>query len=83
MRVNLISGYKGPNKLNLVVSSPVDIEFEIYILTCALNLMTGMLNTKYTTTLEEDLKLFSEPIENGRLYLALVHRITQKEILRD
>jgi hypothetical protein len=54
LRANLIFGYKGQNKEILLVSSPVDLEFELFIIACAKNLMTGMLANKYATTLEQD-----------------------------
>jgi hypothetical protein len=37
-----------------MVSVPVDLDFELYIGACALNLINGMLTGKYKTTLEED-----------------------------
>lgn len=44
LRVNLVFNYKGKNGDKLLVSSPVDIDFEMFIVACALNLMKGMLN---------------------------------------
>lgn len=35
----------------LLVSSPVDIDFEMHIVACAKTLMTNMLTNKYATTL--------------------------------
>jgi hypothetical protein len=40
----------------LLASAPVDIDFELFIVACGLNLMRGMLNSKYKTTIEEDKK---------------------------
>jgi hypothetical protein len=51
LRANLIFSYKGSNKEVLLVSSPVDLDFELLITACAMNLMNGMLNSKYPTTL--------------------------------
>jgi hypothetical protein len=49
--------YKGKNQDLLLASSPVDIDFELFIVACGLNLMRGMLNTKYKSTLEQDKEL--------------------------
>ena len=57
LRANLIFSYKGPNKEKLLVSSPVDIDFELFVVSCALNLMKNMKNTKYPTTLDQDRKM--------------------------
>lgn len=51
LRINLIKNYKGANRNKLLVSSPVDLDFEMFILACALNLMKGMLSSKFATTL--------------------------------
>jgi len=39
------------------VSSPIDIDFELFTISCALNLMKNMMNTKHPTTLEQDRKM--------------------------
>jgi hypothetical protein len=52
LRANLIFTYKGNNKDKLLVSAPVDIDFEMFIVSCALNLMKNMLNSKYPTSIE-------------------------------
>jgi hypothetical protein len=83
LRANLIFTYKGGNKEMLLVSSPVDIDFELYVVSCALNLMKNMRNTKYPTTLEQDRKMLAQIFDNWRFKLALIHRINQKEILED
>lgn len=61
----------------LLASSPVDIQFELHILSVAISLMRNMLTSKYPTTLAEDKQLM-EKIKHGeqyRLKLALIHRI--------
>lgn len=59
LRANLIFSYKGSNKEILLVSSPVDIDFELFTVSCALNLMKNMMNSKYPTTLEQDKKMLA------------------------
>ena len=81
MRANLIQTYKGKNKEFLLVSSPVDFDFESFILACAMNLLKTMLKSKYPTTLEEDYKLIEQGNHPYRMKIALIHRINQKEIL--
>lgn len=57
LRANLIFTYKGANKEKLLVSAPVDIDFEIFVVSCGLNLMRNMVNTKFDTSLEQDRKM--------------------------
>jgi hypothetical protein len=84
LRANLVFTYKGENREKLLVSSPVDIEFELFVVSCGLNLIKNMMNTKYDTTLGQDKKILSQiNKENWRFKLALIHRMTQKEILND
>lgn len=71
------------NTDKLLVSSPVDLYFELYVVSCALNLMKNMINTKYPTTLDQDKKMLAQVQDNWRFKLALIHRINQKEILND
>jgi hypothetical protein len=59
LRANLIFSYKGGNKELLLVSSPVDIDFELFTVSCALNLMKNMMNSKYPTTLDQDRKMLA------------------------
>lgn len=40
-----------------MVSVPVDIDFELLIVACGLNLMKSMLKDKYPTSLESDYKI--------------------------
>ena len=81
LRANLLFSSKSPNRSKLLASAPVDIEFELFILSCALNLMKSMLNNKYPTSLEQDKTMLGKVQDNYRFKMALVHRINQKEIL--
>lgn len=83
LRANLIFSYKGANRDKLLVSSPVDLDFELFVVSCALNLMKNMRNSKYPTTLEQDKKMLAQVVDNWRFKLALIHRVNQKEILND
>ena len=64
-----------------MVSSPTDIEFEIKILETALGLIDGMATKRFSTTYEQDMKILEDPNIFWRTYVAVVHRVTQKEIL--
>jgi hypothetical protein len=78
-----VFSYKGPNRDLLLVSSPVDVDFELFTVSCALNLMKNMMTTKYPTTLDQDRTMLNQVHSNWRFKLALIHRINQKEILSD
>jgi hypothetical protein len=66
-----------------LVSSPVDLDFELFVVSCALNLMKNMRTSKYPTSLAQDKKMLAQVVDNWRFKLALIHRINQKEILND
>ncbi len=66
----------------LLVSAPVDIEFEMAVLETGIGLVTNMLNTKFKTTIEEDKAILADSNIGWRLYLAVTHRLNQKEILQ-
>lgn len=86
LRANLINTFQGGKskyRKILLVSAPVDFEFELFITSCALNLMKNMLNTKYATTVDQDKQLLKKVSENYRFRLAIIHRLNQKEILVD
>lgn len=54
IRANLLNTYKGKNLEYLLVSSPVDIEFELLVVACTINLLKGLLNSRFKTPLEVD-----------------------------
>ena len=66
----------------LLVSAPVDPEFEIVILETGIGLVSNMLKTKFATTISEDLATLQKGNVPWRLYLAITHRLNQKEILQ-
>jgi len=66
----------------LLVSAPVDLEFELAVLETGIGLVSNMLKTKFKTTIEEDQAILANENIGWRLYLAVTHRLNQKEILR-
>lgn len=41
----------------MLISAPVDADFELFTLACTVNLLNGLLTSRFTTTLDEDLKI--------------------------
>jgi hypothetical protein len=88
LRASLLQSYQKNNgsvsnnylKL-LLVSSPVDVEFEKHILKVGINLVNDLLTKKYPTQLADDLELLEDPEIGWRAYLAVTHRVAQKESL--
>ena len=66
----------------LLVSAPVDIEFEMAVLETGIGLVSSMLKNKFNTTIEEDKAILADQSLGWRLYLAVTHRLNQKEILQ-
>lgn len=54
LRANLLNTYKGKNLEYLLVSAPVDSEFEMLVVGCTVNLLKGLLNSRFKTPLEKD-----------------------------
>ena len=52
------------------------IDFEIYILSQGIGLVTNLLENKFPTSMKEDLELLAKEDISWRLYLAVTHRIT-------
>ncbi len=54
LRANLLNTYRGKNLEYLLVSAPVDAEFEMLVVACTINLLKGLLNSRFKTPLEKD-----------------------------
>lgn len=93
LRANLIFSFKEELKKNeavknskeridrLLVSAPVDIDFELQVINTAIELISGLLRAKFATTIEQDREILQKQDVPWRLYLAVTHRLNQKEIL--
>lgn len=56
LRANLLNTYKGKNLPYLLVSAPVDAEFEMLVIACTINLLKGLMTSRFKTSLEHDKK---------------------------
>ena len=65
----------------MLVSAPVDLDFELLILKTGIDLVGNMLRTKFATTLEDDQNALKSGGIAWRKYLAITHRTAQKEVL--
>ena len=88
LRANLIFSYRSDHgndsnnyHQDLLVSSPVNLDFEIYILGQGVGLVSNLLDNKFPTSMQEDLDILAKEDISWRLYLAVTHRVTQKECL--
>ncbi len=54
LRANLLNTYKGKNLEYLLVSAPVDAEFEMLVVACTINLLKGLLASRFKKSLEDD-----------------------------
>ena len=54
LRANLLNTYKGKNLEYLLVSAPVDAEFEMLVVACTINLLKGLMSSRFKTTAEDD-----------------------------
>ena len=91
LRANLIFTFQknSPNvkDIPLLISAPVQLDFEIQVLSTGIKVLSSMFGTPerkgmYKTTLEEDLEIINQGNLSWRKYLAVLHRVTQKEVLQ-
>mmetsp|Transcript_6064 Transcript_6064/g.5480 ORF Transcript_6064/g.5480 Transcript_6064/m.5480 type:complete len:225 (+) Transcript_6064:1436-2110(+) len=81
LRANLLNTYKGKNLSFLLISSPVDVEFELLVVACAINLMQGLLTSRFKTPLEVDKEMLARTDISMRTRFAIIHRMNAKDIL--
>jgi len=60
LRANLLNTYKGKNLPYLLVSAPVDAEFEMLVVACTINLLKGLMTSRFKTPLEKDRELLED-----------------------
>jgi len=63
------------------VSTPVDPDFELLVVACAINLLEGLLSARFKSSSDEDRKLLADPNLSMRLRFAIMHRLDCKVIL--
>lgn len=83
IRANLLNTYKGKNLPYLLVSAPVDAEFEMLVVACTINLLKGLMTSRFKTPLEKDRELLKDPALPIRHRFAVLHRMNAKEILTE
>ena len=74
--------YKGKNAEKLLISSPVDADFEMMTLACGINLIKGLVKSRFKTPMKKDNEMLKDPNLPERTRLAVTHRLNQKEILQ-
>jgi hypothetical protein len=69
-------------KENILISTPVDIEFEMLTLACSIHLLESLLNNRFKQiSIEADKAELAKPDLPYRKRLAIVHRVNCKDIL--
>lgn len=80
-RVTLLPKFDEKKKASILVSTPVDVEFEMLVIACSINLLQDFLEKRFKTTLEFDLEAMKNTQLPWRLRLCLINRIDLKNIL--
>ena len=80
-RVTLSQKFEPEKRAHLLVSTPVDVEFEMLVLACSINLLNDFFSKRFKSTLEEDLELIKNPQLAYNVRLAIMNRIDLKQIL--
>ena len=69
-------------KENILISTPVDVEFEMLTLACAIQLFDSMLAKRFKgVTVEQDKVELAKPNLSSRKITAIHHRMACKDIL--
>ncbi|CDW76123.1 set domain protein [Stylonychia lemnae] len=80
LRASLMNVYRDQNHQYLLISTPVEIKFEMQVLLSAINLLQNLLNTRFKKSIYEDRKILQESDLSGRKRTAIIFRLKQKEI---
>ena len=83
LRANLLNKYQGSNHQKLIISAPVDLDFELFAIACTCNLLKNLQKNRSHTPLEEDRLEQQKAGISMRKQFALTYRIAQKEILHN
>lgn len=75
LRASLMQKPEHKEKTHLLVSTPVDAEFELLVVACAINLLQGLLNARFKSKIEEDKQLLKRTDISMRLRFAVQHRL--------
>ena len=88
VRANLINKREKEKSLegHLLVSQPVDPEFELLVVACVIQLLEGLLKGKFSTSLESDIARLSKARSGEvdlsvRAQTALLYRVSQKTLI--
>ena len=83
VRMSLMQKFEKDNKMkeHILVSSPVDIEFEMFMLALAINLLNSLLSNRFNTSVAEDDEILQNKDLPYRRRLAVMYRRESKLIL--
>ena len=84
VRMSLMQRFEKDNKMkgHILVSSPVDLEFEMFILALAVNLLNTLLEKRFATTIEQDTEILKQKDLPYQKRLAVEYRRESKLILQ-
>jgi hypothetical protein len=80
-RVTLMQKFDAERRSHLLVSTPVDVEFEMLVLACSINLLDDFFQKRFPTSLEADLESLAKE-QSYHLRLVLQNRVDLKRILK-
>lgn len=83
VRMSLMQKFEKDNKMkgHILVSSPVDLEFEMFMIALAVNLLNSLLERRFKTTIQEDEEILKKKDLPHWKYLAVAYRHESKVIL--
>lgn len=81
LRASLMQKKEQSHKQHLLISTPVDPDFELLVTACAINLLQGLLTARFKTSIEEDEQILARSDISMRVRFAVMHRVDCKRIL--
>jgi hypothetical protein len=80
-RVTLTQKFEAEKRAHILVSTPVDVEFEMLVLACSINLLNDFFSKRFKTSLEEDEKALADTSIPYNIRLCLTNRVDLKRIV--
>lgn len=81
LRASMIHKQDEKRREHLLLSTPVDPDFELIVIACAIQLLENFVKARFKTSIAEDNALLKTDNVSSRLFWAIRHRIDCKTIL--
>ena len=83
IRMSIIEKQAEAKKLkeHILMSTPVDIEFELLVMACTIQLLQSLISSRFATTLEQDEEELKQEGLSSRRITAIRYRMSSKRVI--